>query len=316
MKTLNLEQEKRVLQLLKKATFIDNGASRCVYECPEEVAQMFDLEAKDYIIKLACGLGGVNQTKQEVECFRSHPYAPLAEIVAYGRYVEIMEKVDTDDFRDFAGGCYDGDGVDYEYFHDCYTYDDKEEGDSIAEAAYDVIIQLHDIFGHTEDNGQLGWNKNGDLVAYDYGFTTSSRCCDQTSDISYHIENDPVALSAYINTLCALIEEDLEMLRAWEDKFLDREQEIVYDNRGSDYRGSYGYIKYHLGGYTQEGRWYENKCNNLEPLMEVAKELAAYAIIKRYVRVSGYHYDTYRRDVIDTCGCTTQIDSILADINQ
>ena len=51
--------------------------------------------------------------------------------------------------------------------------------------------ELTDLFGETSDNAQLGYNDNGDLVAYDYGFKSESSqyLCSRINDCTYTKRN-------------------------------------------------------------------------------------------------------------------------------
>ena len=308
IKALDVKQERQILELLKDAEFLNNGASRCVFNCSDEIAALLDIESDNYVIKLACGLGGVRQTEAEVKCFLNHPYAPLAEIVAYGRYVEVMERVECDDFRDFAEECDEDWGIPYETFYD-YNGNDEEGSDADdarAEEAYDVIIQLHRIFGHTADNGQLGRNRHDNLVAYDYGFDTDLSCDEQTSEVSDYVY-DTVQRNAYIDALINLLTETLDMLEAWEDNFLNGDNEVY------DHNSSYAWFNYRVRGFTENGQEFNHNYRNENIARQVANQLQSYVIWRKQVRQDReeWRQHTVETIILDQAGDLDSIQQIL-----
>ena len=290
-KALTISEERMVLDLLKDAGFYDNGASRCVFECSDEIARYLGICADDYIIKLACGMGGIRQTEAEVECYLNNPDAPLAKIFAYGRYVEVMERVEIEeDFRDFAEECCEDWGVPYETFYDYNCNGSEDEGysdddDRRAEEAYDVIIQLHEIFGHTADNGQLGRDKNGYLVAYDYGFIAGNGCDGQTSEVADYMYND-VQRNAYIDAVIKLLDESIEMLRAWEDAFLSCDNEVY------DHDNSYAYYEFRVLGIDKNKQDFRHNYRNENIARQVAAQLAEYVILRRQKHLNRRDWET------------------------
>ena len=307
VKALDVKQERQILELLKDAEFLDNGASRCVFNCSDEIAALLDIEADNYIVKLACGLGGVRQTEAEVQCFLNHPYAPLAEIVAYGRYVEVMERVECDDFRDFAEECDEDYGIPYETFYDYNgSSDENIDDDKRAEEAYDVIIQLHTLFGHTADNGQLGRNRHDYLVAYDYGFTTDLSCDEQTSEVSEYTY-DTVQRNAYIDALIELLTETLDMLEAWEDNFLNGDNEVY------DHGNSYAWYQYRVRGFTEDGGEFCHYYRNENIARQIANQLQSYVIWRKQIRQSRENWEqkVIEKEIIDQAGDLDSIEQIL-----
>lgn len=281
MKVLTIQEEKQILAYLINAKFLDNGASRCVFNCSKEIADFLGIDGDNYIVKLACGVGGVRQTQAEVSCFLDHPDAPLAEIIAYGRYVEIMEYVHVDcDYRDFACDCYEDEPVPYELLFD---EEDEDNAELYAEAekAYDAIIRLHDIFGHTADNGQLGYNFDGRLVAYDYGFDAGSGCDEQTSSITDYID-DRIQRNAYISALIELMDKSMDVLAAWEAAFCgedDNEDDTAYNHSHS-----YGVYRYKVIGIDKNNNTYRQHYSNFAIVKEICKQLTSYVIFKKTIR--------------------------------
>lgn len=222
-KVLTNREEIEVLKSLTDSKFLGNGAARAVFALKDTMKESLGInDDRDLVVKLALGLGGLRQNQLETKTFLEYgKSAPLAEIVAYGRYIEVMEAVEvTDDYRDFAS---EG-GDPYELAADCY-----EEGTDAFEECYnnlqdaeEVIGCLESYFGCTSDNGQLGRNADGDLVAYDYGFTTELSSGDQVSDISDAIEDDDEC-ARYIDGLINLLVEENDCLEDFENRFLNDE---------------------------------------------------------------------------------------------
>ena len=116
-----------------------------------------------------------------------------------------MEAVEVDDWFDLAD--------------EIYSYEDRYEGaDDYAECydielsekdnlAVDTIGRLADIFGHTGDNGQVGWTKDGRCVAYDYGFFSDRGCDAQTSPLRDMCYNETTRNNYLSGLICILFEE-------------------------------------------------------------------------------------------------------------
>lgn len=180
MKHIELIEEIKILKQLQCKSFLSHGAARMVFECPFSVIQMLNLEkTKDYVIKLAVGLGGFNQNQNELTCFNNaveNGIECLAPIVAYGLYVEIMEAVQIPgEFRDFIDDCCDGGDV----FNYCHEYEIDVSAET-CDDIYNAFETLNEYFGYTSDNGQLGLLNDGTVVAYDYGFFRDGDCCQTT----------------------------------------------------------------------------------------------------------------------------------------
>lgn len=137
MKTLTeKEQNKLIKKVFKDYSFINQGSSR----------KVFDI-GKNRVLKIAFDNGGFNQNMLEVETYQQYNnILPLAKIYAYSKNCIIMEKVDILD-----------------------SYDDFDE---INDTINDYNIE--DILGYTSDNQQMGRNKDGKVVMYDYGFNLNN----------------------------------------------------------------------------------------------------------------------------------------------
>lgn len=199
--------------------FIDAGASRAVFQCTTDIADYLNLPNKDchaYIMKIAMGRGGVEQTKTEFETYLNRgDSGVLADILAIGRYVEIMEAVEVRDFRDEA--CRDFTADDF-----MEAFDDLSSEDAIEiEHTIDV---LDDLLGYTSDNGQIGKTRNGHWVAYDYGYIPGKGINTQTSDVRDVIYRDS-ARKEYLTGLIDLLENEEDFMGKWEETFLGYDDE-------------------------------------------------------------------------------------------
>lgn len=218
MKHLNALQEKRVINYLMQTPelFIDSGASRMVFKTTTDINDYLDLPEKDcnaYIIKIAMGLGGLTQMETEVDTYENYKDTGcFAEIVAIGRYIEIMEAVDVWDFSDYTD---DGDYPDlYEEIMEAYDLPCND-----AKAVADTMSTLTEIFGYTSDNGQLGQTSDGRWVAYDYGFIPGNGCDSQTSDICDYIWHN-ARRYVYLKGLTDLLNKEYDFMEDWEHNFL------------------------------------------------------------------------------------------------
>lgn len=214
---LNTTQEKYLINYMidNPELFVDSGSSRAVFNCPAELAnylQLPDRGDENYIIKIALGKGGIAQMNVEVETFIEYKESGvLADIVAVGRYIEIMENVKVEEFYDAAEERYSIDDI-----MDVYCLSEEE-----AAAIYRTIATLEGIFGHTADNGQLGLNHNGDWVAYDYGFIASEDIDSQTSSISGYISYKGDR-NEYLQGLISLLDKEEDFMEEWEKTFLGK----------------------------------------------------------------------------------------------
>lgn len=214
---LNTAQEKYLINYMiaNPELFIDSGSSRVVFHCTDELADYLKLPSQDekYIVKIAMGEGGVEQMRVEVETFIEYgDTGAFAEIAAVGRYVEIMEYVETADFSGAADENWGPAAIKDEYDVS------KLEADSI----FETIETLEEIFGHTADNGQLGKTLNDYWVAYDYGFIPGKGIDSQTSYISSYID-DPENRKKYLKGLVRLLDEEQDFMWKWEITFLGKD---------------------------------------------------------------------------------------------
>ena len=217
-KQLTLEQERIVLKSLIGRDYMACGSSRIVYECDEEIKEYLGLNHEhNYVIKLACGQGGMNQSNAELSAFLDYGRQYLAEVFYFGQFVLISEGVDTDDWIDFAEGIYgdasDDELVDYvnNYLYDEYYWVKDNERPDYFDSFYNAaqtIRCLAEIFGRTADNGQLGTGWDGRLVAYDYGFIAGKGCDTQCSNqLVDNILGDDDRFYDYIDELIQVLDE-------------------------------------------------------------------------------------------------------------
>ena len=222
MQYLNTMQEQHLIRYMiaHSDLFLAAGASRAVFKCTTDIADYLHLPEKDdgrYVLKLALGRGGLTQLQTEVETYDKYANSRvLAEIVAVGRYIEIMEAVDIWDFRDEADYALGEDLADaiYENNSNCLSETEAER------IAY-VINILTQLFGETRDNGQIGKNTHGYWVAYDYGYIPEKTTSLQTSDISDDID-DAEYRQEYMTGLLDLLNQEEDLMRSWEIKFLSK----------------------------------------------------------------------------------------------
>lgn len=175
MKDIPLLTAKQELDLLDLVVDRENnsGAGRVVYPVRRDELAAIGIDVPcSCVIKVALGVPGQNQNDVECNAFEEfgHSY-PLARIFMRGHFIEVMERIVP--LEEEIGREYDGfeTSTDYadEFIGDgsTYTYEQLME-------VFETATQLEDINGVTGDNGQLGYNCEGALVAYDYGYQANS----------------------------------------------------------------------------------------------------------------------------------------------
>lgn len=278
VKVFTPDEERGILTSLATAEFLGNGASRLVYECTDYAAELLNVDAEDYVIKVAMGLAGVNQNSAEIEFFLNHEYAPVAEIRGYGRFIEVMEKVEIDYcYRDFAEEeVYEGNEEEAIDNADYYDLEPEE-----AEEAFDVIMVLQDYFGHTSDNGQLGRTRNGDLVAYDYGFFSHSDDRQMASIDEMLSDSDDLRL-AYLGGLLEIMEKSIEALDRYEKIFFER-----VDNDVDPNQPSYRYVRYYIYGFDKKSNFYKDIATCKEMVEYSIEQLPRYLVLEREYETNG-----------------------------
>lgn len=220
IKLLSNEQEAAILNLIAdKYRCEDNGASRMVFLVDTKDLIQIGLklfENYKYVVKVSIGIAGINQSRIEASVFErfgaSREY-PLASISYIGHYVEIMDRVEPIELaRDYA--CDDED----DFINAMLEEYDYSEDD--CRIMYNTIQMLHEINGHTSDNGQIGFSCNdGSIVAYDYGFEADSdeELC---SDLrSYFDIYNTESLAKYLHALVKILGAEEDAMLALEESY-------------------------------------------------------------------------------------------------
>lgn len=220
IKLLSNEQEAAILNLIAdKYQCEDNGASRMVFLVDTKDLIQIGLklfENYEYVVKVSIGIAGINQSRIEASAFErfgaSGEY-PLASISYIGHYVEIMDRVEPIELaRDYA--CDDED----DFINAMLEEYDYSEDD--CRVMYNTIQMLHEINGHTSDNGQIGFSCNdGSIVAYDYGYEVDSddELC---SDLhSYFDIYNTESLAKYLHALIKILGEEKDAMLALEESY-------------------------------------------------------------------------------------------------
>lgn len=220
IKLLSNEQEAAILNLIAdKYQCKDNGASRMVFLVDTKDLIQIGLklfENYKYVVKVSIGIAGINQSRIEASAFErfgaSGEY-PLASISYIGHYVEIMDRVEPIELaRDYA--CDDEDNFINAMLEE-YDYSEND-----CRVMYNVIQMLHEINGHTSDNGQIGFSCNdGSIVAYDYGYEVDSddELC---SDLrSYFDIYNTESLAEYLHALVKILGAEEDAMLALEESY-------------------------------------------------------------------------------------------------
>lgn len=229
---LRRHQERCILYaLMKHDTYLDQGNGRMVYDIPKEAYQYLPFldNPENYVIKIAMGMGGIRQNRNEQEVCECYN-VPIAEICAFGKFIEIMEKIEPEDYRDLM--------YDYDCDSDCYMEDYienyKQRADETAEhfekrvrevredveQACNVIHELNEIFGYTSDNAQLGRTAEGRIVSYDYGFKSDADY-EQTSDLSWWLRKALNRIRYLHDLIFYWIKGSDEEIAGYEQKLVD-----------------------------------------------------------------------------------------------
>lgn len=220
-KHLTLEQETKLLYIIAESyDYLDNGASRAVFSVSNENFNRCGIKLpndKRYIVKVAIGTGGINQNYFEVHNYINFgEVCPLAAIYYYGKYVEIMEYIDV---IPEATNFEDDDEEFFEYMQD------SEYSTSEVQEIIDAIRSLEDINGCTLDNTQVGFNSNGNVVSYDYGFVADSGKV-LVSDLTDFFYEEEETIKEYLYRLAQIATEEEEVFKNLETELL-----IAYQDR-------------------------------------------------------------------------------------
>lgn len=249
---MTISQEKTILQYLSKAfaegkaEMLGTGSSRSCWDIDNDaenfIKQTLGLDTDvNLVIKVAMGIGGQTQSNREIATFLDYGDEYLARIYAYGRIIEIMEKVNelSKAYREWDD-CEEGElfinayGLDKELNANRLDEDGyystprllplgaKEEDKAEFDKAMSTIEALNDIFGETGDNGQIGRASDGRIVAYDYGFDTF-KCEDErwSSDLVELAFADK-GMSDYFDTCVKYLTSEEEIGAALEKYYADK----------------------------------------------------------------------------------------------
>lgn len=158
MKKLTDRQERRIMAtVMKNIKMFGNGSSRVVVPF-----------GKNKIVKIALCESGKNQNNNEIYLFENHSNElSLATIFAYSENIIIMERL-YDTFEYFENNEFSFINS-YNEFECCY----HEYGERVELQVNDTIEGLEYYWGETDDNWQLGVDKNGNIKSYDYGFVAN-----------------------------------------------------------------------------------------------------------------------------------------------
>lgn len=227
IKLASRDQEVALLQVLAERFDIkSNGAARLVF-CVDRATLKecgFELdEDRDYVVKVALGLAGINQNNIESNAYRNEKdNVSLARIFYLGHYIEIMERVyeimgyDLDTFRVYACRTYNS----CEDFIEDVAGECENLSTDILEQVYDTISDLTYLFGQTNDNGQVGLNADGKVVAYDYGYDdyADEPLCSDLPDWNDFENSNTV--QEYLNALIEIIDKENEALSDLENSWI------------------------------------------------------------------------------------------------
>jgi hypothetical protein len=103
----------------------------------------------------------------------------------------------------------------------------------MLENALETIWCLEEYLGATSDNAQLGMNRKGEWVAYDYGFTPDRYCDEQTTRTSDYFSYGEEETNQFFDLLIATLEEAI----AQEREELEEEDFAVLENNYVDLIG-------------------------------------------------------------------------------
>jgi len=240
MKHLTTEEQVKILKILAEREIFANGNGRMLFALNEnENADLFEILPeleidKRYVVKVAIGFGGLQQNENEAAMYKDHhDYYPLAHIYYSGKYLLIMEEVDTEEYDDYDMydyADYDEDPMDCaaNYLDYCCSMDsdDIDYENTLKDCAERISCMqaLNDLIGVTSDNAQIGYSRyQKKYVAYDYGFNPGESVDRQTSNLSSAIR-DADFLNTYCLQLVEVIENDIN-----DDEFRNIEHDMVKD---------------------------------------------------------------------------------------
>lgn len=233
MKKLTSRQEENILRVVKSDLgFLGRGSSRMVFDMPFDAYKYADLDGnKEYVVKIPYCSAGLNQTQNEIYTFEEYKTTEyenyLAEIVAIGEFIIIMEKIeDCSEYFDDADNYNLFDEEEIADFIDAWD----DDCSAIREDAVPLLAFLQDQKG-TSDSGQIGYNGDGKLKIYDYGFDVYGD--NLIGDVVGFSANNEIQLVAFLDSLIRVfwaVEDDEWNSKAntnWRQELLD---EIIAEN--------------------------------------------------------------------------------------
>ena len=165
IRELTYEEMRVILNDISENEFEANGSSRAVYS--------YYCGGKQYAVKLAIGIHGERQTALECERYEDCPDR-LAHIYArYGNHMIISEWVSNiweivDYYTCGRRGIMEEE--EHAKFAENQGYTEQQLNE-ICDGIEDTLNVMYDLQGDTSDNEQIGINDNGEVVAFDYGYT-------------------------------------------------------------------------------------------------------------------------------------------------
>lgn len=236
MNRLSAIQESEILNAIVTESWecLGGGSSRLVFRMPQHWCDQYS-GSQPAVAKVAIGAAGIRQNNTEITTFENkEDTSTYAEIFTTGSAVEIMEQVDSHEFRDLVDDYYDDDSA-IESLQEEYDFSIQEATDIV-----DLINYLHDVFGFSSDNGQIGRTWDGRWVSYDYGFIPHIGCTTQCSDLSDYLECDDFHMRGYllalsnlygsadfVNHMDNILVSMAELERQYIRNFLDNDEEIL-----------------------------------------------------------------------------------------
>ena len=160
MKRLTKTEEQQIIySIMDRDEFLGNGSSRAVFGYTDSL-----------VVKIAIDKQGQRQNANEINVYRDYGSSlPIAEITAYGKNIVVMERINPLDTYEVESVF--NDEPYEETDDDDETYESYRDGDYV-DAIKQTVFDLEGINGETSDNYQIGYNSNGKIVAYDYGYYT------------------------------------------------------------------------------------------------------------------------------------------------
>lgn len=168
---LTVKQERYILEKLKEYEPWENGSSRLVFMDCEQLLADLGLNVpggREVVVKLSCGIGGMNQTYKEIQTYLEEPTGPFAPIYFYGRFIEIMERVEPVWFQEWLSD-YQGD-VEHLLEDESDNIDLQEDADALKTCS-DIINYMELRYNcYSSDYCQIGISEGGEFYLFDYGY--------------------------------------------------------------------------------------------------------------------------------------------------